>query len=206
MLRPEQISPLHHRPVTSLGHQVGWRVFWGGENFLNYVQIFFQRGRKILGGPAFLWLCHCLQDRFINVLQLCIPPNIVKSNQATETVILTYVSTHNLWLYMQRNVENSAIFFQAFHSVICNFTSSSSQCFESQLFQVCRWCWVFTELTWNLSLRLKATWAKSFLMLLAYCKQIIQNQLKTVKRAVIINVSWRKSSCELFPLSPLTPK
>jgi len=53
----------------------------------------------------------------------------------------------------------------------------------------------------NLSIRSKATWDKSFLMLLAYCKQIIQNQRKTVRRAVTINVCWRKSSCELFPLA-----
>ena len=68
-------------------------------------------------------------------------------------------------------------------------------------FQVCRWCSVFTELTWNLSIRSKATWAKSFLMLIAYRKQIIQNQRKTVRRAVTINVCWQKSSCELFPLA-----
>ena len=68
-------------------------------------------------------------------------------------------------------------------------------------FQVCRWCSVFTELTWNLSIRSKATWAKSFLMLLAYRKQIIQNQRKTVRRAVTINLCWQKSSCELFPLA-----
>jgi len=32
---------------------------------------------------------------------------------------------------MQRNVEPSAIFFQAFSSVICSFAGSSSQCFEA---------------------------------------------------------------------------
>ena len=101
---------------------------------------------------------------------------------------------------MQRNVEHSAKFFQAFNSVIRNFTGSSSQCFEAP-----------TAL--NLSLFLsfyrtnvepidqsKATWAKSFLTFPTYCKQIIQNQGKTVRRAVTINVCWRKSSCELFPL------
>jgi len=72
---------------------------------------------------------------------------------------------------------------------------------KHQLLYVCRWCWVFIELTWNLSIRSKATWAKYFLMLLAYCKQIIQNQRKTVGRAVSINVCWRTSSCELFPLA-----
>ena len=68
-------------------------------------------------------------------------------------------------------------------------------------FKVCRWCSVFTELTWNLFIRPKATWAKSFLMLLAYRKQIIQNNRKTVRRAGIISVCWQKSSCELFPLA-----
>jgi len=32
---------------------------------------------------------------------------------------------------MQRNVEHSAIFFQAFNSVKRNFTGSISQCFEA---------------------------------------------------------------------------
>jgi len=59
----------------------------------------------------------------------------------------------------------------------------------------------FSELTWNLSIRSKALWAKSFLQLLGYCKQIIQNQCKTARRAGTINVCWRKSSCELFPLT-----
>jgi len=36
-------------------------------------------------------------------------------------------------------------------------------------------------------------------MLLAHRNQIIPNQRKTVRRAVTINVCWRKSSCELFP-------
>ena len=70
-----------------------------------------------------------------------------------------------------------------------------------QSYATLRWCWVFTELTRNPSIRSKATWAKSFIMLLSYCKQIIQNQCKTVKRAVTVNVYWRKSSCELFPLA-----
>jgi len=89
---------------------------------------------------------------------------------------------------------------QEFTSVIRIFNGSSSQCFEAPT-AVCRWCWVFTELTWNLSIRSKATWAKSFLMLQAYRKQIIQNQRKTVRRAVTINVCWQTSSCELFPLA-----
>jgi len=38
-------------------------------------------------------------------------------------------------------------------------------------------------------------------MRLAYRKQIIQNQRKTARRAVTINLCWRKSSCELFPLA-----
>jgi len=38
-------------------------------------------------------------------------------------------------------------------------------------------------------------------MLLAYRKQIIQNQPKTARRAVTVNVYWRKSSCELFALA-----
>ena len=32
---------------------------------------------------------------------------------------------------MQRNVELSATFFQAFNSVVCSFTGSSSQCLEA---------------------------------------------------------------------------
>jgi len=38
-------------------------------------------------------------------------------------------------------------------------------------------------------------------MLLAYCKQITQNQRKTVRKAVTITMCRRKSSCELFTLA-----
>jgi len=38
-------------------------------------------------------------------------------------------------------------------------------------------------------------------MLLAYCKKIIQNQLKTVGRRATISVCRRKNSCELSPLA-----
>jgi len=38
-------------------------------------------------------------------------------------------------------------------------------------------------------------------VLLAYRKQIIKNQSKTVRIAVTINVFGRKTSCELFPLA-----
>jgi len=41
-------------------------------------------------------------------------------------------------------------------------------------------------------------------MLLAYHKEIIQNQRKTVRRTITINVWWRKSSCEFFLWPPLT--
>jgi len=48
-----------------------------------------------------------------------------------KTVILTYTSKQKLHLHMQRNIEPSAIFFQAFNSVIRNFTGSINQCFET---------------------------------------------------------------------------
>jgi len=38
-------------------------------------------------------------------------------------------------------------------------------------------------------------------MLLDYHKKIIQNQHKTVRRAVAINACGQKSFCELFPLA-----
>jgi len=50
----QQVIP---RPVTSLGHQVGQRVFWKGPKFfelcpivLNYVQHIFPEGSKNVGG------------------------------------------------------------------------------------------------------------------------------------------------------------
>jgi len=106
---------------------------------------------------------------------------------------------------MQRNVEPSNIFLQAFNSVIRSFTSSSSQCFEAQSTISLSLMLSFYR-TWNLSIRSKATWDRSFLMLLVYRKQIIQNQWKTVRRAVTITVCWLKSSCELFPLATTRPK
>jgi len=47
--------------------------------------------------------------------------------------------------------------------------------------------------------QVKSKLAKS--LLLAYRKQIIQNQHKTVIRAVATNMGWLKSSCELFSLA-----
>jgi len=38
------------------------------------------------------WLRHCLQDRIKVWFKLCMQPNILKSNQATKTVIWTYTS------------------------------------------------------------------------------------------------------------------
>jgi len=60
------------RPVTSLGHQEGRRVFReGGPNFLNYVQHIFPDGRKIFLGvkpPLFTGLFAT------DVLQLVLQP------------------------------------------------------------------------------------------------------------------------------------
>ena len=100
---------------------------------------------------------------------------------------------------MQRNVEPSAIFFQAFNSVIRSFTGSSSQCFEVPTVLSLSLMPSFYQT--NAEPRSKATWAKFFVMLLTYCKQIIQNRCKTVRRAVSINMCWRKCSFELFPLA-----
>ena len=102
---------------------------------------------------------------------------------------------------MQRNVEPNAIFFQAFNAVISRFAGSSSQCFEAPTALSFSLMLSFYRTNVDLSIRSKATWAKAFLILLDYHKQIIQNHRNTVRRAVIINVCWRKSSCELFPLA-----
>jgi len=102
---------------------------------------------------------------------------------------------------MQQNVEPSAIFSKHSIQSYAALPVAVANAWKPQLIWVCRWCWVFTDLTWNLSIRSKATWAKSFLMQLAYRKQIIQNQRKTVRRGATISVCWRKNSCELFPLA-----
>jgi len=106
---------------------------------------------------------------------------------------------------MERNVEPSAIFFQAFNSVIRSYTCSSSRCFRFEAPTASNLSLMLNFYRTNVEpidqVKSKATWAKSFLMLLVYRKQIIQNQRKTVRRAATINVHWRKSSCELFPLA-----
>jgi len=58
----------------------------------------------------------------------------------------------------------------------------------------------FSELTWNQSIRSKATGAKSFLNA-ASLRQTNHPKRKTVRRAVTTNVCRRKSSCEPFPLA-----
>ena len=65
---------------------------------------------------------------------------------------------------MQRNVEPSDIFLQAFNSVIRNVTGSCSQCFEAPTALSLSLMLFFSELMWNLSIRSKATCAKSVLM------------------------------------------
>jgi len=137
--------------------------------------------------------------------KLCIQPNILKLKQATK-IIVAHVAKCWTRCHIFRNVENEMLnpvpYFSK-HSVQ-SYTAllvAVSNASKPQMLQVCRSCWVFTEITWNLSIRSKATWAKPFLMLLAYRKQIIQNQCKTVGRIITINVCWRKSSCERFPLA-----
>ena len=58
MVLRSRASPIS-RPVTSLGHQVGRRVFWEGPTFFKLGPIHFSRGGKFLGvllppgyGPA----------------------------------------------------------------------------------------------------------------------------------------------------------
>ena len=115
------------------------------------------------------------------------------------------------WCHIFRNVEiemfNPVPYFSK-HSVQSRaaLLVAVANASKPQLLQVCRSCWVFTELMWNLSIRSKATWAEPFLMLLAYRKQIIQNQRKTVRRIITINVCWRRSSCEHFLLATFYAK
>ena len=151
------------------------------------------------------WLRHCLQDRIVGLLQ-------VMHTAKYPEVEASYKNCHILQ-NKNRSCTCSEMFnpvsYFSRHSVqsyAASLPSSSQYASQPQLLKVCRCCWVFTKLTWNRSIRSKATWAKSFEMLLAYFKQIIQNQCKTVRRAVTINVCWRKSSCELFHWPPLTPK
>ena len=58
---------------------------------------------------------------------------------------------------MQRNVEPTDIFSKAFNSVIRNFTGCSSQCFETPTALSSLLMLRFSELTWKLSIRSKAT-------------------------------------------------
>jgi len=91
--------------------------------------------------------------------------------------------------------------FQAFNSLYAALLAAVSYISKPELLWVCSWCWRLSKLKWNRSARSKSTWAKSFLMLLYYRKQINQNQHKTVRNAVTTNVCGPKSSCELFPLT-----
>ena len=144
---------------------------------------------------------------------VCIPPNILKLMQATKnchTDIYFKTKTavaHAAKCWTQchifQNVENEML------NIVQYFSKHSVQSYAVLLVavanasepQVRRSCWVFTELTWNLSIRSEAAWAKSFIVLLAYRQQIIQNQCKAVRIIITTNVCWRKSSCELFPLA-----
>ena len=149
------------------------------------------------------WLRYCLQDRITSLLQVMHTAKYIQVEPCYENCHIGITSKNNTWSEMLNPVPYfSKHSIQSYAALAVAVANAS----KPQLLHVCRWCWVFTELTWNQSIRSKATWFKSFLMLLAYRKQIIQNQRKTVRRAVTINVYWRKSSCELFLWPPLTPK
>ena len=152
------------------------------------------------------WLRHCLQDRIM------FASSYVYSQISWSRSKLQKLSHWHILQNKNRSCTCSEML-----NPVPYFSKHSVQWYPAllvavanaskpQLLQVCRSCWVFTELTWNLSIRSKATWSKFFLMLLAYRKQIIQNQRKTVRRIITINACWRKSSCVLFPWPPLTPK
>ena len=151
-------------------------------------------GTDVYSSP---WLRHCLQDIIISLLQVMLTAKYPE-------VEASYKNCHTLQnknrICTCSEILNTVPYFSK-HSIKSDaaLPVAVANASKPQLLQSLSLMLIFTELTWNLSIRSKATWAKSFLMLLAYCKQIIKNQRKTVRRAVTINACWQKSSCELFP-------
>jgi len=147
------------------------------------------------------WLQHCLQDRIMFASRYAYSQiSWSRSKLQKLSCWQTYLKTKTAVAHAAKCWTQCHIF-HAFNLVIRSFTSSSNQYFEAPTALSLSLLLSFYRTTWNLSIRSKATWAQSFLMLLAYRKQIIQNQPKTARRVVTINVCWRKSSCELFPVA-----
>jgi len=127
------------------------------------------------------WLRHCIQDRIMFASSYAYSQiswswsKLQNSHTDIHFKTKTVIShAAKCWTRCRifRNVEiemfNPVPYFSK-HSVQspAGLLVAATNAPKHQLLQVCRWCWVFAKLTWNLSTRSKATWDKSFLMLLA---------------------------------------
>ena len=131
--------------------------------------------------------------------KLCIQPNILKLKQAIQKLSYWHIlQNKNRRCTCSEMLNTPAYFYKHSIQSFATLPVAVANASKPQLLQVCRWCWGFTEPAWNLSIRSKATWVKSFLMLIAYCKQIIQNQGKTVERAVTTNMCWWEELLRTF--------
>jgi len=93
--------------------------------------------------------------------------------------------------------------FQAFNSLYAALLAAVSYISKPELLWVCSWCWRLSKLKWNRSARSKSTWAKSFLMLLYYRKQINTKQWET---QLLRMCADRRALANFFLWPPLTPK
>jgi len=108
---------------------------------------------------------------------LCTQPNTLRSNH-TKKISYWYIrKSKKLELHMQWSTDWIQCSIYSKHSThfYAALLAAVAYISKPELLQDCWWCW-FSELKWDRSLRSKATWTKSFLMLLDYCKKIIQSQ------------------------------
>jgi len=73
------------------------------------------------------------------------------------------IVTHAARFWTQRHIYSKyciQLTYSSLYAALLGAVAYTSKCFK-----FCCWFWLFSELTWNRSIRSKTTWAKSFLML-----------------------------------------
>jgi len=82
--------------------------------------------------PLRPWLRHCLEERIVSLLQVMHKAKYIEVEPSYKNChIDIYFKTKTAVVHAAKYIEPSAIFFQAFNSVIRNFTVSINPCFEA---------------------------------------------------------------------------
>jgi len=131
------------------------------------------------------------------------------SRTKLKNVILTYRptqkqktgATHAVKYWIQ-----CSIYSKHFNSLLRRFISSSSLYFQARTALRSLMMLIFSELKWNRSLRPKAAWARSFLLLLDCRKKSPLVNTKQREEQLLSMCAYGKAQAKLFLWPTLVPK